>query len=175
MKISTLIVLLIATGYAAAGWLPTSASSALAEVSSSIEDVSLQAGTPSPTPQCFSWQSMTPYPTPIAEMSAVTDGTSAYVFGGRSFQTLTGQVNRYDPVTDTWSPLADMPNGTFTRLVADYGYNGKIYVIGGTTGPQTSNTRIYDIATNTWSYGRAGVAGGNSAAHAFVNGRIYII
>src|SRR5205814_8142935 len=105
MKISTFIILLLATGYAAAGWLTTPVFSSSAGISGNIEGVSSQGGTPTPTPPCFSWETITPYPTPIAEMSTATDGNSAYVFGGRSWQTNTGQVNRYDPVTNTWSPL----------------------------------------------------------------------
>ena len=164
MKLSTLALFLIATSYAAAGWLPTYLPSMTAGA----------VGIQTPTPPCVSWQPATPYPTPIAEMAAATDGTYVYVFGGRSFQTNTGQVNRYDPVADTWTPLAPMPSGTYTRLIAEYGNNGKIYVMGGTlTAPTSTNNRIYDIATNTWSEGRQAF-NDPASAHAFVNGWIYV-
>jgi hypothetical protein len=65
--------------------------------------------------------------------------------------TNTGEM--YDPVSNTWSPIAPHPEAQFgddpTMLVR----NGKI-LAGSLT---TRNTCLYDIATNTWSFAAAKV------------------
>ena len=60
---------------------------------------------------------------------------------------------RFDPVTNTWTNLADMP-GSRTWLDGEGSYCrhlGKIYIAGGYTGSANNNMWEYDIATNTWS------------------------
>ena len=89
----------------------------------------------------------------------VVDG-KIYVIGG--FNNLApkghrvlGEVDMFDPSTNTWSTPAT--TGTFTaRLLHTSGViDGKIYVIGGTPNirdPLATNTvQIFDPATNAWS------------------------
>lgn len=149
--------------------------------SNSVESIATDCGSPSPTPtpsitpipSCVSWEYKAQYPIPVTEMATATDGSSVYVFGGRTFQAITDTANRYDPGTDSWVPLQNMPNGPDSRLFAQYGGNGKIYVMGGTTGG--SLNRIYDIATNTWSSGAQIPGSLVHAGHAYSNGRIFVI
>ena len=64
--------------------------------------------------------------------------------------------NRYDPVADTWHPLPDMPQAAIMPVAVYYPPTNKIYVFGGEDGDTGDNyniTRIYDIASNTWSTG----------------------
>lgn len=95
--------------------------------------------------------------------AAATLGGSIYVAGGafdqfdiiagKSVPLATGSFERYNPTTDRWSQLRDMPT---TRCAAQaIGYNKKLYVLGGSTNPLTSGkwssvVEVYDMATGLW-------------------------
>jgi subtilisin family serine protease len=108
--------------------------------------------TPTPTP-CGrpAWLQRAPMLYSAAGNFAASDGTFVYSGGGfdDSF-TVHNDLVRYDPVVDSWIPLAPSPDHYFAAP-AMY-FNGKIYIIGGydQTFQPTNTTRIYDIATNTW-------------------------
>ncbi len=57
---------------------------------------------------------------------------------------------RYDPTTNTWTTLANVPRWiTRSNMVW---YNWKIYIFWGRSGCGNNNqVSIYDVATNTWS------------------------
>ena len=59
--------------------------------------------------------------------------------------TNTGEI--YDPVANTWSPIAHHPEGNFGDVPSMLLSNGKI--LAGSLG--TNKTYLYDIATDTWS------------------------
>jgi hypothetical protein len=90
----------------------------------------------------------------------VVDG-KLYIFGG-FIEGMTGAVTRsdvYDPATDQWARLADLPTRLTHGATAVDG--GKIYIAGGwvtwgVLGQQDYGTRdvwIYDVATNTYAKG----------------------
>ena len=133
---------------------------------------------------CGAWQMRTPFPPPTAYGEAATsDGTYAYTAGGYSFDTSTtlNVFQRYNPTTDTWTVLAPLPDSLTLMSSAVYSpVNNKVYVFGGedaATGTNSNATRIYDIATNTWSAGanmpdvRSFMASGYNSA----NSKIYLI
>jgi N-acetylneuraminic acid mutarotase len=107
------------------------------------------------------------------------DGVYAYVLGGYSFQVgkdIT-QTVRYDPIANTWTALAPLPDARMMASVVYAPLNHKIYVLGGekdSTGVVFNTTFIYDIASNTWTTGapmpdvRAFMSGG------YHNGKIYL-
>ena len=110
-----------------------------------------------------------------------SDGTVAYEGGGYSFTT-SGTINefgKFNPATNTWTPLAPVPDLINAEASAVYAPNvNKLFVFGGddpTTGTVVNTTRIYDIATNTWSTGtpmpdiRAFMGSG------YFNGKIYLV
>ena len=80
-------------------------------------------------------------------------GRTFYVFGGgTSTGALLNEVFwRWDPATQTWTQLANMP--TAETNIQGALLNGKIYVPGGFTTVHLTENAIYDIATNTWSTG----------------------
>jgi N-acetylneuraminic acid mutarotase len=110
-----------------------------------------------------------------------SDGTFAYEGGGYSFSVggTVNQFGRFDPVANTWTPLAPVPDLSNAEASGVYASNvNKLFVFGGddpTTGIVVNTTRIYDIATNTWSTGapmpdvRAFMASG------YFNGKIYLV
>src|SRR5205823_7617794 len=122
-------------------------------------------GTPSPTPTCTAGGSPGPWtqaaPVAIDHYGGFmdSDGTFAYEGGGYSFS-VGGTINefgKFDPVANTWTPLAPVPDLSNAEASGVYAPNvNKLFVFGGdnpTTGTVVNTTRIYDIATNTWSTG----------------------
>ena len=120
---------------------------------------------------------LAPMPTPRAHFMTAVAGNMLYVFGGDTNPDnsgITNTVERYDPVTDTWTTLAPMPTARSFGLAASL-ENGTIAVLGGaTTGGNTAANEIYDIATNTWSAGVAMPAARAAFNGGFTNGGLFI-
>src|SRR6476660_158777 len=140
--------------------------------------------TPTPTPTCTSgpWVATQSMPLDLYAAAGASDGTYSYHFGGYAFsQSLTvALVNRYNPATNTWASMAPMPQAAIMATAVYYPTTDKIYVFGGQDGLTATNyniTRIYDIASNTWTTGanmpdvRSFAAGGYIPA----TGKIYLI
>src|SRR6476619_6121727 len=132
--------------------------------------------TPTPAPSCTpgQWVSRAGYPFDADSAALATDGTYAYAFGGSSSNGggQHAEANRYDPATNSWTPLASMASQDFF-LHGEYGGNRKIYVIGG--GFYQRLNRIYDIDTNSWSTGMQVPIGIWNYGHTYANGKIYVI
>src|SRR4249919_3698256 len=154
-------------------------------------------GAPSPTPTATGTPSATPTcppggsPGPWTQAAPVgidhyggfmdSDGTFAYEGGGYSFSAggTINQFGKFNPATNTWTPLAPVPDLANAEASGVYAPNvNKLFVFGGddpTTGTVVNTTRIYDIATNTWSTGtpmpdvRAFMGSG------YFNGKIYLV
>ena len=144
-------------------------------------------GTPSATPTCSPGGSPGPWtqaaPVAIDHYGGFmdSDGTFAYEGGGYSFS-VADNINtfgKFDPVANTWTPLAPVPDLNNAEASGVYAPNvNKLFVFGGeevTLATVVNTTRIYDIATNTWSTGapmpdvRAYMASG------YFNGKIYLV
>ena len=106
------------------------------------------------------WSLAAALPSPgRSEFGAASNGTHIFVVGGRVFlgARVLNILDVYDPSTDSWTRLSSMPVALATEYVVTY-YKGKIYVTGGRTGagPGDSPVRyflIYDVASDTWSFG----------------------
>ena len=110
-----------------------------------------------------------------------SDGTYGYEGGGYAFSTGDNilQFGRFDPVANTWTPLASVPDSNNALASAVYAPNvNKLFVFGGEEiafATVVDTTRIYDIATNKWSTGapmpdvRAFMGSG------YYNGKIYLV
>ena len=110
-----------------------------------------------------------------------SDGTFAYEGGGYSFSAADNinEFGKFNPVTNTWTPLAPVPDLNNGEASGVYAPNvNKLFVFGGerfNSGFVVNTTRIYDIATNTWSTGapmpdlRAFMGSG------YFNGKIYLV
>jgi N-acetylneuraminic acid mutarotase len=79
-----------------------------------------------------------------------------YAIGGFGDSTLSTTIDVFDPAANKWSTL--VTTGTFTPRgsLASAVLDGKIYVMGGMTGPETpdhmsNKLEIFDPATNSWS------------------------
>ena len=136
-----------------------------------------------PTGVCpMPWQLVANMPLDLFGAAGASDGTFCYHFGGFSFSTgkTLDVVNRYDPVGNSWAAMASMPQAAFMASAVYYPPTNKIYVFGGedaVTGVNYDITRIYDIASNTWTNGanmpdvRSFMASGYNSA----NGKIYLV
>ena len=122
-------------------------------------------GTPGP------WSTATPGPPARYRAGGSTDGQYVYVYGGGN--STGGYYNdlwRWDPVTQIWTQLANMP--TAKQNIQGAYWNGKIYVPGGFNGAHITENAIYDIATNTWSTG-APLPAAQTGANVAFNNKIY--
>jgi hypothetical protein len=148
-------------------------------------------GSPTPTPTASPTCTAGGSPGPWTQAAPVaidhyggfidSDGTFAYEGGGYSFSA-GGTINefgKFDPVANSWTPLAPVPDLTNAEASGVYAPNvNKLFVFGGddpVSGTVVDTTRIYDIATNAWSTGapmpdiRAFMASG------YFNGKIYLV
>jgi non-specific serine/threonine protein kinase len=106
-----------------------------------------------PTTEVFdgtAWKRVTDLPTPREHLGMATDGTYAYVVGGRDLSSdkNSSALERYDPKTDSWAALAAMPapRGGAGAAVAD----GRLVVAGGEEPTAVDNSvYAYDITSNT--------------------------
>ena len=173
-------------GYASDGITPL-ASMEIFSCSGGASPTPTATGTPSATPTCTPGGT----PGPWTQAAPVTvdhyggfmdsDGTVAYEGGGYSFSVgdNTNQFGKFNPSTNTWTPLAPVPDLFNAEASGVYAPNvNKLFVFGGDSpnaGTVVNTTRIYDIATNTWSTGapmpdvRAFMASG------YFNGKIYLV
>ena len=89
---------------------------------------------------------------------AVTNAAGLiYAAGGYSFSAA-GNVNQfksYNPVTNTWTTLANLPTATAISSLVYDAVGGRLFLFGGNTAPATVTniTQVYTIATNIWAPG----------------------
>ena len=140
--------------------------------------LSITAGcTPTPTPTCSpgtqQWGFEAPLPYAATGAFAVSDGAFVYIGGGYDAINARNDLLRYDPVANSYTPLAASPDAHFLSQAVLL--DGKIYNIGGgVLNGLTNTTRIYDIATNSWSTGADMPIAKTSMATALWNGKIYV-
>src|SRR2546422_296515 len=128
------------------------------------------------------WDIRAPLPIDLFGGAAASDGAYAYVAGGFSGSkgVSLDTLFRFNPESDSWTTLAPMPTAATMASGVYYPPTNKIYVFGGVdevTETVYAITRIYDIASDTWSTGadmpdvRSFMASGYNA----LNGKIYLI
>ncbi|MFZ3374948.1 MAG: kelch repeat-containing protein [Chthoniobacterales bacterium] len=128
------------------------------------------------------WQNVASMPLDLYGAAGASNGTYSYNAGGYSFSSgnTLNVLNRYDPVANTWTSLAPMPQSAIMASAVYYPTTNKIYVFGGedaVSGVNYNLTQVYDVASNTWSMGanmpdvRSFMASGYNSA----NGKIYLI
>ena len=103
------------------------------------------------------WISLAPMPTPRAGLGGTFSGRYIYAIGGRDGTGPCGgvpltTVERYDTQTNTWIPLAPLPEPRSDLGALAMG-NGRIYVFGGCDENHdvVGDVFVYSIALNTWS------------------------
>ena len=114
--------------------------------------------TPILTGPTLNWTAAAPSPVARYEGYSRSFGGKLYVFGG--FNSISGHTANsdyavYDPSTNTWTSLGQIPCATTHAGVAFDSDNGIMYFVGGLIGPYPSvastSVYAYNIPTNTWS------------------------
>jgi N-acetylneuraminic acid mutarotase len=118
------------------------------------------------------WKPAADIPTPREHVAAATDGRFVYAVGGRNLDAAKNSTafERYDPDTDRWAKLPDMPKA-MGGLGAAY-VDGQIVATGGETATGVlAETLVYNIARRRWRsaaplrtprHGMSVVASGNT-------------
>ncbi len=150
-KVTSTLILLLASSWAAAAQMPAIANGA--------------------------WVSRAPLPESRTEVCATSDGRRIFLVGGYApGLSMPRAMQVYDPETDRWSSPSLIPEGINHSAVAHLA--GRIYIVGGWRGVNrdpTGAVQVYDIAAQRWSAGAAMPT--PRAAHAIValNGRIHAL
>ncbi len=100
------------------------------------------------------WGTGSPIPTGSRYRSAGTscDGQTYYIFGGwgSSYYDVLDEAWQYNPASDSWTALADMPVALMNFEATCIG--NYIYLVGGYDGyAHTNDFQIYDIANDSWT------------------------
>lgn len=97
------------------------------------------------------WVELAPMTTPRSGLALVAYEDQLIALAGLTEQGVSGDVERYDPVTDRWKEGRSKP--TPVTDVSAVVIDGKIYVPGGqiTAGEVTAVCEVYDPALDEWS------------------------
>jgi N-acetylneuraminic acid mutarotase len=129
-------------------------------------------------PDLSPWTIVAPYPEILEVPAVASDGTYAYSTTGLG-NPISNGLYRYDPVADSWTPLAPMPEALYDARAVYAANVNKVYVFGGfDVFFNVHNTNyIYDIATNAWTTGTPMPDGRIfvNAAYYSGGGKIYVI
>src|SRR5215203_1537642 len=99
----------------------------------------LTVATPSAAAPSARWESRAPLPVPRTEVSAAAAGGRIIVAGGYLADgSSSARVDAFDPATDTWTRLPDLPFGVNHAAAA--AYRGRVYVLGGYADRQRQRT-----------------------------------
>jgi N-acetylneuraminic acid mutarotase len=131
------------------------------------------------------WTVKAPMPTPRYLFGVATCKNKIYSIGGFAWVNGTEtpySVNEvYDPATDTWQTKQPMPTSRFDLTASVV--NGKIYLIGGSTGatqvPPSEGTvgmnEVYDVANDSWTTKEPIPYPVQGYSSAVCDGKIYIL
>ena len=123
------------------------------------------------------WTTRTAMPTARYGPPAGVIGGKLYVASGccvtyNSPYTRFKTLEVYDPVSNDWSTLSDIPLGVYGAAAGVIG--GKLYSAGGAQASgNVTNLQIYDPATDAWSTGAPMLPAGSGMAAAVLGGKLY--
>jgi N-acetylneuraminic acid mutarotase len=88
-------------------------------------------------------------PFPMRYAGSAVWNDKIYIFGGANDSGSSNRLYEFDPATDQWARLPDMPEAKSTGgIVVD----GTLYVFGGYTGTTSTRIDAYDIENQTWDF-----------------------
>ena len=86
-------------------------------------------------------------PYPVVYGGSAVWNDKIYAFGGSNDDGYSNRLYEFNPANESWTRLADMPDGKQTNgQVVD----GKLFTLGGYNGSASSHINAYDIEENTW-------------------------
>jgi hypothetical protein len=124
-----------------------------------------------------SWATAAPLPDERTEVSVASDGERLYLLGGfAAGRQAPRAVYAYEPQTNEWSQIADLPEGVNHAGLVHM--DGSLYLVGGyreATFDAVDHLRIFDIEAGTWRDGPALPTARGALAVAAYGGRIHAI
>lgn len=120
------------------------------------------------------WEQLTDLPEPRYSFAASANEDEIYVIGGMTASGVTGEVLRYNLLTDGWTQTVEKP--TPVSEVSSVVIGGEIYVPGGKleSGEISDQLEIYDIDNNTWQIGAALPLPLSAYSLATIDGQVYL-
>ncbi len=121
------------------------------------------------------WTRGPEYPIPSNHLTVVGVGAKVYGFGGLSGVAATNLGFVLDPMVGRWTPLPVMPTPRAAHAAVAIG--PKVYLVGGyfAVGQHTTDTHVFDTATNTWSVEPGPPTQRDHTGAAAVDGKIYLM
>ena len=120
--------------------------------------------------------------TPIDWHATSVVNDKIYVMAGYDANGLNTALYVYDPATDTWTSPSTTGSYTPRYSTSSCVLDGKIYLIGGCSGPEQSanmvtTVDIFDPSTNTWSSPETSgtFTGRDNLTLSVINGKIYAV
>lgn len=105
----------------------------------------------------IAWRPRAPLPNPRNHLAAISVGATVYAIGGQHLgdeeRGNQASVDAYDPSSDQWRAVADMPAPRSHVAASVVNWHGAIVVIGGLGVGATQLLEViaYDPSTNKWS------------------------
>jgi N-acetylneuraminic acid mutarotase len=109
-----------------------------------------------PTGAPITWAARAATALTRTEAGGALSGGKLYVFGGQfTGTTQTVRSERYDPATNSWAPIRDLPEAlTHAPVIAD---GTKLWILGGNVGVDIRDSSprvwVYDVLTDTYEAG----------------------
>jgi Kelch motif len=119
-------------------------------------------------PHANTWASAHPIPLAVNHNSAAVAAGKLYSFGASG-----GAAYVYDPISDSWAPVAAM-NFEHGGTAAVGVIGDKIYVAGG-AGASMRQLEVYDPTGNTWATGAEMAVGRNHTGGGVIDGKFYVV
>lgn len=131
-------------------------------------------------PATKTWTQVQNMPTPRHHFGMCSAGGKLYVIGGYigdfcgSNCPPDERCYSYDPGTNTWSPIADLPRARGAFVAVEIG--GKIYAAGGVIGEGfiVGDLTVYDPATDQWETKATMPTAREHLGAANLNGKLYV-
>ena len=112
-------------------------------------------------------------PQPARAAGVAVWNDKIYSFGGTiAPNQYASELYEYDPATDTWTLLSNLPFAAETKGEI---IDGVLYVIGGFNGSVSDRIDAYDLATDSWTQVATMPFGVSAHATTVVGSRIYVI
>ena len=113
--------------------------------------------------------------------STTANGLVYVASGGTTFPTgapLSLRFQRYDPTSNAWTLLADVPTPVFGATLAHDAAGGRLFLFGGSAGAPagTQAVHVYNIGSNTWIPNFSQLPAPRFAmASGVIGGKIYLV
>ncbi|MEV0803022.1 S8 family serine peptidase [Kribbella sp. NPDC050281] len=126
-------------------------------------------------PAAGPWVDLTHYPTRIMDNTVGEVGGLVYSVGGVDGRLTTAKGYVYNPSTQEWSPIADLPDG---RENAAGAFIGDTFYVSGGWGPDlvpSKGTFGYDRRTDTWTRLADAPDAQAAAGRTVLDGKLYLV